>query len=366
MLTVKTDTVREGFDVKTCFVIFRGGRTKRGCYVMTTQKLVLTGMDLFGPLHSMKSYDGGVTWTEPALESAFTGRQDGAYRLFCCDFTAELHQKTEKLLGIGQTVRYTETGEIPQPRRRGTCYSVYDDTLGQFGAWKTIAMPDAEYYANSGAGAAQRVELPDGDLLLPFYFMAPHETFYKSAVMRLGFDGDTLRVKRISAPVSADEAHRGAYEPSLIRFGNRYFMTLRTDVGGGVSISGDGLSFSEMKPWQWETGEEIGNYNTQQHFLTLGGKLYLVYTRRGANNNHVFRHRAPLFLAQVDTRRLCLLRQTERAITPERGARLGNFGVTQVSDREAWVTVSEWMQPIGCEQYGSNNAFYIVRIQEVG
>jgi hypothetical protein len=24
--------------------------------------------------------------------------------------------------------------------------------------------------------------------------------------------------------------------------------------------------------------------------------------------------------------------------------RLGNFGVTEVSDRETWVTVAEWMQ----------------------
>ena len=31
-------------------------------------------------------------------------------------------------------------------------------------------------------------------------------------------------------------------------------------------------------------------------------------------------------------------------LVPERGARLGNFGVTEVSDNETWVTVAEWMQ----------------------
>ena len=108
---------------------------------------------------------------------------------------------------------------------------------------------------------------------------------------------------------------------------------------------------------------ELGNYNTQQHWVTHSEGLFLVYTRRGLNNDHVFRHRAPLVMAQVDPERLCVLRETEQVLVPERGARLGNFGVTNVTPEETWVTVAEWMQPRGCEKYGSDGSVYVARIR---
>jgi hypothetical protein len=85
----------------------------------------------------------------------------------------------------------------------------------------------------------------------------------------------------------------------------------------------------------------------------------------------VFRHRAPLFMARVDPERLCLIRSTERPVVPERGARLGNFGICTASAGETWVVVSEWMQTTGpdnydctvCERYGSNNALFVSRIK---
>jgi len=115
-------------------------------------------------------------------------------------------------------------------------------------------------------------------------------------------------------------------------------------------------------PWNFDDGRDLGNYNTQQHWVTHSNGLFLVYTRRGANNDHVFRHRAPLFMAQVDPEKLCVIRETEQILVPERGARLGNFGVTDVSENETWVTVSEWMQPHGVEKYGSDGSVFIARI----
>ena len=53
------------------------------------------------------------------------------------------------------------------------------------------------------------------------------------------------------------------------------------------------------------------------------------------------RHRAPLFIAQVDPERLHVIRATERVLVPERGAELGNFGAAAITDRESWVTVAE-------------------------
>ena len=65
----------------------------------------------------------------------------------------------------------------------------------------------------------------------------------------------------------------------------------------------------------------------------------------------------------MDTENLCLLRNTEVAITPERGARMGNFGAEDISPNESIVTTTEWMQPVGCEKYGSNNAIYMINIR---
>jgi hypothetical protein len=79
-------------------------------------------------------------------------------------------------------------------------------------------------------------------------------------------------------------------------------------------------------------------------------------------------------MAEVDPERLCVVRSTERPVVPERGARLGNFGTTQVSGSEGWVVVSEWMQTnppkptdcTVCERYGSDNAIFIARIRREG
>ena len=67
-------------------------------------------------------------------------------------------------------------------------------------------------------------------------------------------------------------------------------------------------------------------------------------------------------MAEVDPVRLCVIRNTEKILVPERGARLGNFGVTNVSPKETWVTVAEWMQPHGVEKYGSDGSIWVARI----
>lgn len=155
----------------------------------------------------------------------------------------------------------------------------------------------------------------------------------------------------------------GLHEPSLTRFGGTFFLTLRNDRQGYVTRSENGMAFEPIRPWQFDDGSELGNYNTQQHWVTHSDGLFLVYTRRGANNDHVFRHRAPLFMAQVDPDSLRVIRETERVLVPERGARLGNFGVTRVSEHETWVTVSEWMQPKGVEKHGSDGSVFVARIR---
>ena len=155
---------------------------------------------------------------------------------------------------------------------------------------------------------------------------------------------------------------RGLGEPSITKFEGSYFLTIRNDEKGFVAKSKDGLHFDGYQPWTFDDETELGSYNTQQHWVSHSSGLYLVYTRRGLDNDHVFRHRAPLLIAQVDPENLTVIRETEQAIVPNRGARLGNFSVCDVSENEKWVIVAEWMQPEGCEKYGSDNTLWIAKL----
>ena len=146
------------------------------------------------------------------------------------------------------------------------------------------------------------------------------------------------------------------------------FLTMRNDRTAYVAASDDGLHFGPVKRWRFDDGSDLGSTNTQQHWVTHSDGVLLSYTRKGANNDHVFRHRAPLFIAQVDPEKLQVIRSTEQILIPERGAGLGNaFGVTEVNANETWVTTAEWMQgPKGIlmpgNQYGSDNRIYAARI----
>ena len=47
---------------------------------------------------------------------------------------------------------------------------------------------------------------------------------------------------------------------------------------------------------------------------------------------------------------LCVRRDTERVVIPERGVPMGNFGVCRISPDEAWITVGEFMWPAYVER----------------
>lgn len=369
---VQLDTVHTGFDKKTCWVHARAGAIPGDppSVVLTMQKLLLTGSDVFFALADMRTDDLGKTWTAPREHTDTLGRRDepGGVIVGACDFWPKWHAKSGTLLGIGHTVRYRDNRVMPV-RRRETCYSVYDPQTRTWTRWATLQMPDVQEFYNAGAGCVQRVDLPDGTILLPVYFKGEGDKSSKVTVLRCAFDGRTLAMTGQGNRLAVD-TDRGLGEPSLARFGGRYYLTLRHDQAGYVATSDDGLHFSPPKKWLWDDGSELGNYNTQQHWVVHSDGLFLVYTRRGADNDHVFRHRAPLFIGRVDPERVCVIRASERVLVPQRGARLGNFGVTRVSPSETWVTVSEWMQTTRPNpfdytvpmKYGADNAVFAARI----
>jgi hypothetical protein len=256
-------------------------------------------------------------------------------------------------------------------RRRETSFSVYDPEHRTWSRWATLKMPDDPKFENAGAGCVQRVDLENGEILLPIYYAPMTEKDHRVTVVRCSFDGTTLKYLENGNELVI-KGGRGFSEPSLARSGGRFYLTLRNDNAAYICTSEDGLHYTEPKKWTWTDGSDLGNYNTQQHWVTHHDELYLVYNRKGANNDHIIRHRAPLFMAEVDKNSLQVKRETERILVPERGARLGNFGITEVSPGETWVTVAEWMQtfsptlivPVD-NPYGSDNSVYAARIRWV-
>lgn len=388
LMDIDLRTIHSGYDRKTCWVHARQGIIpasdgRPAHNVVTMTKASIIGSDIFHEIGHQYSDDGGQTWSEVILNSDTLGRRPigNGIEEGISDFWPKWHAKTGVMLGIGHTIRYKNNELTLHPRPRSTAYSIYDPDTRTWCAWRKMEGLDDPRFFNEGAGSTQRLDLPDGEILLPTYVVIKgtargiFDFTCFSTVMRCTFDGETLRYLEHGSELSIPEG-RGFAEPSLARANGRYFLTLRNDNAGYVATSDDGLHYDEPRRWTFDDGSDLGNYNTQQHWVTHNrpdgrDELYLVYTRRGANNDHIPRHRAPLFIAQVDLCRLCVLRDTERVLVPERGAKLGNFGVVQVSGQESWVTVAEWMQTTPpnpfdcrvCERYGSNNSVFLARIR---
>lgn len=368
---IELTSAHRGFDGRMCWVHARAGAippstaanpSDTSIVMMTMQKLLLSGSDVFYGLHTMRTDDLGRTWKGPWPQDALERRKEAeGVEVVVCDFTPKWHAASRKLLGTGHTARYRDN-RLMNVRNREIAWSVYDPNRGTWAAWSTLPMPNEPRFQNAGAGSTQRTDLPNGDILLPIYFKRPDAKQYASTVVHCRFDGQTLTYVRHGDEMTVD-VRRGLYEPSLTRFEGQFYLTLRNDEQGFVTSGHDGLHFASPRRWTFDDGSDLGNYNTQQHWATHSDAMFLVYTRRGADNDHVFRHRAPLFIARVDPEQLRVIRSTERVLVPERGARLGNFGIVDVSQNETWVTVTEWMQPRDVERYGSDNSVFVAKIK---
>jgi hypothetical protein len=315
--------------------------------VITLQKIDRQGTHMYHGLAAMWSEDVGKNWTDPTPIKAVDRRLESS-GLFDApvDMTPQFHRQSGKLLATGASIWLDSAiRRDPLELSSDTAYTTYDPSRGAWSNWQKLKMPDDPKFHVARAGCTQRVDLPNGDILLPIYFHAKPSkgkaTVHFAAVVRCTFDGTTLRYQEhgneLAVDVNAKRNRTGLYEPSLVSFNGKYLLTLRADNGAYVASSSDGLHFSNLKPWQFDDGTLLGSYNTQQHWIAHSDALYLVYTRRGAKNNNVFRHRAPLFLAQVDPQRLVVLRDTERIVLPNLGKGFGNFGVCSISEEETWV-----------------------------
>ncbi len=339
------------------------GENGKPAVVMTIQKHLKVS-DYYSGMWTMRTDDLGGSWTGPKEipELGWVQKENGIV-VAVADVTPGWHERTERLLAIGCSVRYSPKGKQLADTKRPsqTAYAVHDPKTGTWSTWQTLEMPADEKFDFARNGCSQWIVEPDGNVLVPIYFNNSSGSPFNVTVVRCHFDGERLTYLQHGTELSLDVV-RGLCEPSLAKFGNRYYMTVRNDVKGYVTTSDDGLHFAPIKPWTFDDGEELGSYNTQQHWLVHSDGLFLAYTRRDADNDHIFRHRAPLFLAQVDPEKLCVLRSTEKILIPERGAQMGNFGASAISPNESWVTVSEYMSADKPHQRGANGSTFTARV----
>ena len=350
---------------------------------MTTQKLRLTGSDIFSGLEMLSRPSIDAPWSPitPSPNLARRPWKDGM-EIAVCDATPMYHHKTKKFLLLGHSVCYRNDNHVHEVHPRFTAWSVFDEAAGDWSPYQFLDMPEPFY--NCGNGSGQSVELPDGTLLIPVYTTAENgvpvkksdlfvpvekSNLYGSLVLHCSFDGEQLKLIEFGN-ILEHSSGRGLCEPSVISHNGRFYLCLRNDASSYITVSDDGLHYAPYIEWLFDDGTPLGTYCTQQHWFTMQGKLYLVYNRPGANNDHVFRHRAPLFFAEVDTEKLRVIRSTEQIAVPERGARLGNYTCCQRSQDEAFVIAAEWMQTTApdpwnfrrCMSFGSDNSIWVTRI----
>jgi len=331
--------------------------------VLTLQKHLKVS-DHYSGLYVMRTDDSGATWSGPTQvpELDWVKEPDGSTRAVC-DVTPGWHAPTKRLLALGAQVWYDAKGRQLDDASP-TAYAVLDPASGKWSPWRTLRMPDEKKFKIARNGCGQWLVDPDGTLLVPVYFGPDPNGPTMATVVRCRFDGETLTyVEHGDELKLTSDVGRGLAEPSIVRFQDRYFLTVRSDARGYAASSPDGLHFEAgLRPWLFDDGTELGSYNTQQHWLASDAGLFLAYTRRGLGNDHVMRHRAPLLMARVDPKTLRVLRETERVLIPERGAPLGNFGAAQISADEWWVTDSEYIMSTRRDPRGADGSVFAARV----
>lgn len=156
-------------------------------------------------------------------------------------------------------------------------------------------------------------------------------------------ENNTLHAIEMGNAYTIENSRRGLYEPHLVRWQGRFYMTGRAeDKRGYLLTSDDGLTWSKPQPWTWDDGEEIPMDQTMTKLLSHPDGLVLAYTRIRDDNTNTFRHRAPLHVADLAPKTNRLIRDTERIIVPDKGMAVGNFWAWPITQEETLIFTAEW------------------------
>ena len=342
----------------------------KGVAFLHYSMLKISGCDVFKENYIAKSIDGGKTFAEPIKLSEIERMVDGVKEIFFVS-TILYNKDYDKWIAIGALMYYEN--EIDHVRHKGVGISkpvtVLFDPEKQ--VWCSEPEPiELPFECISALPHSQPIEYENNQYHLGYYANTEEKLFCSALTAIYEFDGKRFILLK-SGQLLEGLNSRGFMEPSLAKLNDKYYITLRTDEDAMLATSDDGLVFNKPKLWTWDDGSLIGSQNTMQRWIRYKDALYLAYTRKTPHNNHIFRNRAPMFMARFDEEKECLIRDSEVIIVPEMGARLGNFNVTDVSENEFWLVTAEWMQTVppnnynwkNCVKYGADNRIWRAKIK---
>ena len=245
--SISQDIVSNGRRGEPLWFHPRACRLPGGEVFMTGQGI--SGSDYFHPVHWMVSSDIGRTWSSPEAVPGF-GWVDGEDGVSegVCDVVPEYHPPSGKVLAVGHNVYYKD-GRLMQPQRpRWPVYGVWDPATGEWSGKRKLEWDQPGATSIYTCGCAQRHTYEGGDILIPMRWAGGDRIDGRVCSVRATFDGEVLTPAE-SGPSLEMAVKRGLLEPTVARFGDRYYMTIRAEDGRGYVVSSvDSMNWSELTP----------------------------------------------------------------------------------------------------------------------
>jgi len=320
--------------------------------------LTVHGNDFYGDPMFAISGDEGRTWTRPAPIPAFASEEfsEIGIRVAVCDTRPFTSPVDGTVFVFGCTVHYSPKGNVCW--QKDFDKSRVPKELAVYATWrpesgwserKTLVLPGWE--DDYRTAATQLAFMPDGNVMIPIYLTVSHgiycgfpSQFYGATAPVYRQNGDRLESVK-TARIFTNPVGRGCMEPSAVRLADgSYALTIRTEDGNMyVATSHDGYEWGDARPWRFDDGTPLETSSTQQHWVRIGAKDFLVFTMKFNGNNSLFRYRAPLLIAEAMPQEATLLRGTLDTVFPRRTqngveAFYGNFHCTQLDDETALIT----------------------------
>lgn len=321
---------------------------------MTAQQISDT--DCYAAPSFSLSTDGGKSWSNMQQIPSFALRKLDNGMLENAADIRPFPLGNGECLVLGCSDYYSEKGNIfwaePENISRIPSRKAVYAIRHQDGSWSARGEFELPFDTPDVRACCTQIEiLSENRLLIPISFESDKCIFsgrssgkFSVTVLLMKRNGDKLEFIK-KGNILDNDVGRGMCEPSLTRLADqRFALTLRAEDGCGYcSVSDDGLYWQPPRPWCWQDDTKLHMSSTQQHWLRVGEKIYLVYTRNDGSNDRVFRFRAPLYMAEADPDRAILFRETEQVVFPRRKCgeqeiQYGNFHVSVISDDRAVIT----------------------------